>query len=75
MPTQFYTNLQRRIRSTLPADLQTVGDFHLFCFLSCSVFFMALLTPWLAWSAGVSATVCGLIGVMRVWGLTLTMSS
>ena len=83
MPTQFYTNLQRRIRSTLPADLQTVGDFHLFCFLSCSVFFMALLTPWLAWlglasvawATGISAALCGLIGLLRVWGLTLALAS
>ena len=49
MPAEFYSNLQRRVRGTLPKRLQTVGDFHFFCFISCSVFFLTLLTPWLVW--------------------------
>ena len=83
MPAEFYSNLQRRVRGTLPKRLQTVGDFHFFCFISCSVFFLTLLTPWLvwlglssvAWATGLSAALCALIGTARIQGLALPMAS
>ena len=83
MSPKFYNNLQRQIRDALPLRLQTVGDFHFFCFITCSIFFLALLTPWMlllgktsvAVTTGVTAFVCALLGAGRIAGLTLTASS
>ena len=70
MPVAFNVRLQRRIYMALPLHLQTVGDFHFFCFNVCGLFFLVLLTPWLvwlgltpiAWATGWSALSCVLIG-------------
>ena len=83
MPFEFYTNLQRRIRALLPPQLQTVGDFHFFCFTSCSLFFLGLLCPWMAflgltsiaWATGLGSVVCTLIGRARLRGLPLPHAS
>ena len=83
MPFEFYTNLQRRIRALLPPQLQTVGDFHFFCFTSCSLFFLGLLCPWMAflgltsiaWATGLGAVACTLIGRSRLQGLPLPHAS
>jgi signal transduction histidine kinase/CheY-like chemotaxis protein len=83
MPTSFYSNLQTRIRGLLPPRLQTVGDFHFFCFITCSTFFLSLLCPWMAWlglaaiaqATGIAAVVCALIGLARLRGLALPIAS
>jgi signal transduction histidine kinase/CheY-like chemotaxis protein len=83
MPTSFYSNLQSRIRGLLPPRLQTVGDFHFFCFISCSTFFLGLLCPWMAWlgltviakATGIAAVICALLGVARLRGLDLPIAS
>ncbi len=83
MPTSFYSKLQSRIRGLLPLHLQTAGDFHFFCFTSCSAFFLGLLCPWLAWlgqstiaqATGVSAVICALLGLARLRGLDLHLAS
>lgn len=83
MSTSFYSNLQSRIRGLLPPRLQTVGDFHFFCFISCSTFFLGLLCPWMAWlgltviaqATGFSAVICALLGLARLRGLALPVAS
>ena len=83
MPFEFYSNLQRRIRAMLPPQLQTVGDFHFFCFTSCSLFFLGLLCPWMAilglnsiaWATGLGALACTLIGRSRLKGMPLPLAS
>lgn len=83
MPFEFYSNLQRRIRAMLPPQLQTVGDFHFFCFTSCSMFFLGLLCPWMAilglnsiaWATGLGTLACTLIGRARWKGMRLPLAS
>jgi signal transduction histidine kinase/ActR/RegA family two-component response regulator len=83
MTPNLYNNLQKQIRGSLPLRLQTVGDFHFFCFITCSIYFLLLLTPWMllldkpsvAWTTGVTAIVCLLLGASRIAGLKLTTSS
>ncbi|MEY2659163.1 MAG: Sensory/regulatory protein RpfC [Pseudomonadota bacterium] len=83
MPFEFYSNLQRRIRALLPPQLQTVGDFHFFCFTSCSLFFLGLLCPWMAilgltsisWATGLGSLACALIARARIQGLRLHLAS
>lgn len=83
VPFEIYTNLQRRIRALLPGHLQTVGDFHFFCFTSCSLIFLCLLCPWMvilglyrvAWALGLGAICCAIIGLARLRGLPLPYAS
>lgn len=83
MPVAFNVRLQRRIYLALPLHLQTVGDFHFFCFNACGLFFLILLTPWLlwlgltpiAWATGWSALSCVLIGWARLKGAALPLVS
>ncbi len=83
MTPKFYHNLQRHIRDSLPLHLQTMGDFHFFCFITCSIFFLTLLTPWMwvlgkphvAIATGLTAVACMLLGTGRLFGLSLTTSS
>ncbi len=83
MPVAFNVRLQRRIYMALPLHLQTVGDFHFFCFNVCGLFFLVLLTPWLvwlgltpiAWATGWSALSCVLIGWARLRGAALPLVS
>ncbi|MDI9331312.1 MAG: hypothetical protein QM527_08400 [Alphaproteobacteria bacterium] len=83
MPFEFYSNLQRRIRAYLPRHMQTVGDFHFYCFISSSLFFLTILSPWMgwlgltpvSWATGLGAAACGLLGYLRLRGLALTAAS
>ena len=83
MPVAYYVRLQRRINAALPLHLQTVGDFHFFCFNTCGLFFLVLLTPWLAWlgltetawATAWSAVSCALLGWARLRGVALDVVS
>ena len=83
MPAGYYARLQRRINATLPLHMQTTGDFHFSCFITCGLFFLGLLTPWfvwlglgpIAWATGLSALACALIGWARVRGMALPRAS